>query len=88
MREAYSGEPAAIPGIIEAENYDKGGNRFSFYDKDAANKGETYREDAVDVVILDGATCNDSACKGYAIGYTEAGEWLEYSVRRRHRPGR
>ena len=81
VREAYSGEPAAIPGIIEAENYDKGGNRFSFYDKDAANKGETYREDAVDVVILDGATCNDSACKGYAIGYTEAGEWLEYSVK-------
>ena len=81
VREAYSGEPAAIPGVIEAENYDKGGNRFSFYDKDAANKGETYREDAVDVVTLDGATCNDSACKGYAIGYTEAGEWLEYSVK-------
>ncbi len=40
VREAYSGEPAAIPGVIEAENYDKGGNRFSFYDKDAANKGE------------------------------------------------
>ncbi len=81
VREAYSGEPAAIPGVIEAENYDKGGNRFSFYDKDAANKGETYREDAVDVVTLDGATCNDSACKGYAVGYTEAGEWLEYSVK-------
>ena len=81
VREAFSGEPAAIPGVIEAENYDKGGNRFSFYDKDAANKGETYREDAVDVVTLDDATCNDAACKGYAIGYTEAGEWLEYSVK-------
>ena len=81
VREAYSGEPAAIPGVIEAENYDKGGNRFSFYDKDAANKGETYREDAVDVVTLEGAICNDDACKGYAIGYTEAGEWLEYSVK-------
>jgi hypothetical protein len=41
VRDAYNGEPAAIPGVIEAENYDKGGNRFSFYDKDAANKGET-----------------------------------------------
>lgn len=81
VREAFSGEPAAIPGVIEAENYDKGGNRFSFYDKDAANKGEIYREDAVDVVTLDGATCNGDACKGYAIGYTEAGEWLEYSVK-------
>lgn len=81
VREAFSGEPAAIPGVIEAENYDKGGNRFSFYDKDASNKGEIYREDAVDVVTLDGATCNGDACKGYAIGYTEAGEWLEYSVK-------
>ena len=81
VREAYSGEPVAVPGKIEAENYDKGGNRFSFYDKDATNKGETYREDAVDVVTLDDATCNDAACKGYAIGYTEAGEWLEYSVK-------
>ena len=81
VREAYSGEPVAVPGKIEAENYDKGGNRFSFYDKDASNKGETYREDAVDVVTLDGATCNGDACKGYAIGYTEAGEWLEYSVK-------
>jgi hypothetical protein len=80
-RKAYGGEAAAIPGIIEAENYDEGGNRFSFYDKDASNKGESYREDAVDVVTLDGATCNDSACKGYAVGYTEAGEWLEYSVK-------
>ena len=81
LREAYSGEPVAVPGKIEAENYDKGGNRFSFYDKDAANKGEIYREDAVDVVTLEGATCNGDACKGYAIGYTEAGEWLEYSVK-------
>jgi hypothetical protein len=78
---AYNDKPATIPGKIEAENYDEGGNRFSFYDKDATNKGETYREDAVDVVTLDGATCNGGACKGYAIGYTEAGEWLEYSVK-------
>ena len=80
-RKAYGGEPAAIPGIIEAENYDEGGNRFSFYDKDAANKGESYREDAVDVVPLEGSICDGEACKGFAIGYTEAGEWLEYSVK-------
>ena len=27
VREAYNGEPAAIPGVIEAENYDKGQGR-------------------------------------------------------------
>ena len=79
-RKAYEGKVAGIPGKIEAENYDEGGNRFTFYDKDATNKGEVYREDAVDVVAMDDATCGDGACKGFAIGYTDAGEWLEYSV--------
>ena len=81
VREAFGGEPAAIPGVIEAENYDKGGNRFTFYDRDAANKGKSYREDAVDVVSLEDATCGSVACKGYAVGYTEVDEWLEYSVK-------
>ena len=81
VREAFGGEPAAIPGVIEAENYDKGGNRFTFYDRDVANKGKSYREDAVDVVSLEDATCGSVACKGYAVGYTEMDEWLEYSVK-------
>ena len=81
VREAFGGEPAAIPGVIEAENYDKGGNRFTFYDRDAANKGKSYREDAVDVVSIEDATCGSVACKGYAVGYTEVDEWLEYSVK-------
>ena len=79
-RKTYNEKVATIPGKIEAENYDEGGNRFTFYDKDSENQGKAYREDAVDVVSLDGATCSDEACTGYAVGYTQAGEWLEYSV--------
>ncbi|SHL60538.1 Carbohydrate binding module (family 6) [Fibrobacter sp. UWH5] len=71
----------ALPGKIEAENYDKGGNRVSFYDKDASNQGNVYRDDAVDIV---GFGCSDSLntkdCEGYSLGYTQVGEWLEYSV--------
>lgn len=70
-----------IPGRIEAEDYDVGGQSVSFSDKDFVNEGNVYREDGVDVV---GFGCSDSAmtqdCKGYAIGYTQGGEWLEYSV--------
>lgn len=61
----------AIPGIVEAENYDKGGPSVSYYDTDNTNEGGEYREDGVDVV---------AANSGYAIGYTTADEWLEYSV--------
>ena len=72
---------ATLPGIIQAEDYDVGGQSVSFNDKDFVNEGNVYREDGVDVV---GFGCSDSAmtqdCSGYAIGYTQGGEWLEYSV--------
>ena len=73
---AIAGKAVAIPGTIEAENYDIGGSRVSFYDKSSANEGGAYRKDAVDIVALDSADLS----KGYALGYTQAGEWLEYTV--------
>ena len=64
-------EVLSIPGTIEAENYDLGGQSNAYSDNDYENQGGEYREDGVDVVTND---------NGYAIGYTEVGEWLEYSV--------
>ena len=70
-----------FPALVQAEDYDEGGQGVSYSDKDIANQGNAYREDGVDVVGLE---CTDSAatqgCKGYAVGYTQAGEWMEYSV--------
>ena len=61
---------------MQLEDYDEGGQSVSFYDKDFVNEGGSYREDGVDIVQVDSA----DASKGYAIGYTQAGEWLECSV--------
>lgn len=61
----------AIPGTVEAENYDLGGQDSAYFDSDAANQGNVYRQDQVDVVAVTG---------GNAVGYTTAGEWLEYTV--------
>lgn len=70
-----------FPALVQAEDYDEGGQGVSYSDKDIANQGNAYREDGVDVVGLE---CSDSAatkdCKGFAVGYTQAGEWMEYSV--------
>lgn len=64
----------AIPGTIEAENYDKGGNGYTFQDSDPTNNGTAYRTaEAVDVETSEEAG-------GYQVGYTAAGEWLEYTV--------
>ena len=73
-RTAYKGV-ISIPGIIEAENFDKGGEGLSFHDSDSNDEGGVnYRSDneGVDIVRGNG---------GYAIGYTSSNdEWLEYSV--------
>ena len=74
--EPYKGVRAAIPGKVEAENYDEGKANRAYRDSDRQNEGGVYREDGVDIVQLDSA----DASKGYAIGYTADGEWLRYSV--------
>lgn len=61
-----------IPGTLEAENYDVGGQGESYSDNETANQGGAYRTDGVDIVSITGG--------GYAVGYTVAGEWLEYTV--------
>lgn len=65
------GDTIRIPGIVEAENYDKGGYNVAYYDTDKENEGKVYRNDGVDIV---------EATDGYAVGYTKTGEWLEYTV--------
>ena len=73
-RTPYSGSPVAIPGIIQAENFDKGGEGFTFHDSDTNREGDkNYRSDSegVDFVVGNKGTC---------IGYTAANEWLEYTV--------
>ncbi len=67
----YNGVATAIPGRLETENYDVGGPGKAYMDKDDVNKEMEYRDDAVDIV---------KASDGYAIGYTQEGEWLEYTV--------
>lgn len=36
----YGGVPAAVPGVIEAEEFDTGGAMLAYYDTNTANKGE------------------------------------------------
>ena len=69
-----AGDPAKIPGKIEAENYDItgiGNGNASYADNDSENKGGIYRKDGVDI---------EKGGDNFAIGYTQEGEWLEYTV--------
>jgi endo-1,4-beta-xylanase len=67
--------PANLPGTIQVENYDSGGEGVSYHDTDATNSGGAYRpSDGVDI-----ESTTDSG-GGYSIGWTQAGEWTKYSV--------
>ena len=65
--------PFAIPGTLQAEYYDKGGESAAYHDNDANNQGDAnFRSnEGVDIVNGNG---------GKALGYTSTGEWVEYTI--------
>ena len=78
----FGGKVWAIPGVIEAENFDepgtgRGAGVDSYSESDSEdhgieNGGTSYRE-GTGVDIYEKAT-------GHIVGYNQAGEWLEYTV--------
>lgn len=75
VRAPYKGTAVTLPGTIQAENFDEGGEGLAFHDLNADGQGDaqSYRDDAEGADIVKGNS-------GYAIGYTETREWLEYTV--------
>jgi len=71
----YGGTRWTIPGTIQAENYDNGGEGLAYHDNDAGNTGGAYRSDNVDV-----RTVTSDAGGGYQVGWTNSGEYLKYMV--------
>jgi len=69
----YSGSPLNLPGRIEAENFDNGGEAVAYHDTTATNDGGSYRTEGVDV-------CTCGSPYGFSVGWTNPGEWMEYTV--------
>lgn len=63
---------APIPGILEAEDFDEGGEGTGYHDMTGGNSGTQYRSEDVDIW--------HSGAEGYYIGATANGEWLAYTV--------
>jgi len=76
-RQSYLGVSATIPGTVEAENYDIGGEGLTYHETDDINIAGAYRPDeAVDIY--------DRLGDGYHIGNAVPGEWYEYTVNVSH----
>ena len=66
----------ALPGKIEAENFDvpgKGKDGTSYYDADSENHGDSDYRKGTGVDLYKKAT-------GVIVGYNSEGDWLEYTV--------
>lgn len=73
----FRGVVHAIPGTIEAEDFDEGGEGVAFHDAEPANlekRGAPYRDSGVDL------EWRPAASGHYNLGWTRPGEWLVYTV--------
>ncbi|SFM63738.1 Por secretion system C-terminal sorting domain-containing protein [Chitinophaga sp. YR627] len=65
--------PSTIPGKIEIENFDLGGEGIAYHDESTANQGNQYR-------TTEGVDLENCSEGGFNIGYVNNGEWLEYTA--------
>lgn len=70
----YNGSTGSLPGTIEFEDYDESCAGIGWNDNSTGNQGHYYRADGVDI-----EACTDIG-GGYNVGWTEAMEWMEYTV--------
>ena len=69
----FNGTPMAVPGTIEVEDFNYGGEGAGYHDANADNQGGRYRtSEWVDI-----ENCNEG---GFNVAYTADGEWLKYTV--------
>ena len=70
----YGGTAAAVPGTVQAENYDTGGQGVAYNVTAVNGSANSYRSDGVDLE----ATTDTGG--GYDLGWTAAGQWFRYTV--------
>ena len=74
----FGGTAAAVPGTIDAENFDDGGEGVAYHNLSTGNSGGRYRAGDVDIE----ATTDTGG--GHNVGWLAAGEWLKYHGQRHH----
>ena len=76
-RKPFKGEALAIPGKIEMEDFDINGvgqGNTTYNETDVENRGDSDYRSGTGVDLYEKAT-------GVIVGYNQAGEWLEYTVK-------
>ena len=70
-------QAAPVPGTIQAEDYDVGGEGVAYHD---TNKGNTCIRDRPGVYRQDDVDIESKHPGEFSIGFARFGEWLHYTV--------
>jgi outer membrane protein assembly factor BamB len=71
-----SGAPWPIPGSIDFDNYDVGGQGVGYNTGTSVNQGGQYRHDGVSMAV----STDPTGGNGYYVGWNEPGDWYDYTV--------
>src|SRR6201996_2493171 len=76
----YGGTAAAVPGTVQAANYDTGGQGVAYNTAAGNGSANSYRSDGIDLETT--ADTQDTGAGGgnYDVGWTNAGQWFNYTV--------
>lgn len=70
----FNGEPLTIPGLVEAEEFDLGGEGYAYHDTTVGNTGPLRVDEDVDTVAF-----SEGNGTGYAVDAADD-EWLVFTV--------
>jgi hypothetical protein len=76
----YPGTAPQVPGILQAANYDTGGQGVAYNVTSVNGTANSYRSDGVDLETTGDTTDTTGAGAGYDLGWTGSGQWFRYTV--------
>src|SRR5208337_3792458 len=76
----YGGTAAALPGTVQAANYDTGGQGVGYNVAAVNGTANSYRSDGVDLEATADTADTSPAGGAYDVGWTATGQWFNYTV--------
>ena len=76
----FSGSAAAVPGTVQAANYDTGGQAAAYNVTSVNGTSDSYRGDGVNLETTSDTQDTTGAGAPYDLGWTASGQWFKYTV--------
>ncbi|HEY3869892.1 MAG TPA: hypothetical protein VGM10_16120, partial [Actinocrinis sp.] len=76
----YGGTATAVPGTVQAANYDTGGQGAGYSVSSVNGGADGYRPDGVDLENTSDTQDTTGAGAGYDVGWTTNAQWFNYTV--------